>query len=160
MQSQGVSKEIDGKTYTMFTLPPMESHDLLVDFSRMAVPGIGPIVDAVFGGAEKGKGGFDQELGPDFFTRAARVLAESLDKETLKRMISEFAKVTIVKESGKLNEIFDAHFAGRLPAMYLWLGWGIEVQWGGLLGALKSSSQLQSAFEGLRSKSPTDSTSG
>jgi hypothetical protein len=156
MQTQGVTKEIDGKSYTMFTLPPLESHDLLVEFTKMVVPGAGPVIDAIVG---KGlKAAFELETGSEFFTRAAKVIAGSLDNAVLRKLINGFSKVTVVQGTGKLNEIFDVHFAGRLPAMYLWLGWGIEVQWGGLLGALKSSTQLQSAFEELRSKSPTGST--
>lgn len=157
MQTQGTSKEIDGKSYTMFTLPPMLSHDLLMDFAKMTLPGIGPVVDAIVGGKET-VSAMEQELGGNFFTNAAKIIAENLNKATVKRLIEEFSKVTVVQGAGKLNEIFEAHFAGRLAAMYLWLAWGLEVQWGGLLGALKTSTQLQSAFAELRSKSQPGST--
>lgn len=134
-QNQGINQTIDGKVYIMHMLPPLESNDLLIDVMKM----IGPSLGAFFDSVSKGKGGFDfeSELGPDFFTNAASSLFKSLDKTTVRNVINAFAKVTIVEGSGTLDQTLAIHFAGRLPALYKWIAWGMRVQWGGLASALR-----------------------
>lgn len=147
-QTQGASKEIDGKEYTMFQLAPMRSHDLLMDVVKMVGPSLGPVLDALISGSKDGKSvTLDTEIGPDFFTRAASSLFTSLDKATVKRVIDTFASVTMVEGSdGKLESHLEAHFIGRLAALYKWVAWGMAVQWGGLFSALGESTAAQGAI--------------
>lgn len=130
-QREGVTTTIDDKEYTMYMLPPMASHDLLVDVVGMVGPALGPALDALFTGDNAGdfESVMDQEVGVEFFTRAIGTLSKDLDKEVLRKVISEFKKVTFVG-GVELSKIFDVHFQGDLKNMYAWIGWGMYVQWG------------------------------
>jgi len=158
-QKAGVTKEIGDRSYVMYLLAPMESHDLLMDVVKMVGPSLGPLLDAAFSGGKKLD--MDKELGVDFFAKAAGSLFGSLDKAVVKRVMEKFAKVTRVEGSdGFLDKSLDAHFIGRLPALYQWIAWGMSVQWGGLWSALGDTVAARgAAMQALSpSQSLTDST--
>jgi len=144
-QTQPISTEIDGKTYTMYMLPPLRSHDLLMDVVKMIGPSLGPVFDVLFASNKKSGGEvLEQEIGPDFFSKAARTLFDSLSKGITKEIIFAFAEITQV-DNVTLKPIFDSHFMGRLDVMYRWLAWGMGVQWGKPLSALVSGVSGQGA---------------
>jgi hypothetical protein len=159
-QLEAVSQEIDGHQYEMYMLPPLDSHDLFMDVVKMVGPTLGPVIDALFAGRERKGAGLDdlleQEVGPDFFSKAATNLFGSIDKTVLKRVIEAFKEVTLVDKK-PLSKIFDVHFKGELASMYKWLGWGMKVQWGKSLSALVSGIQNQGAgmLNKMGSPSPT-----
>jgi hypothetical protein len=158
-QHEGVTETIEGKSYTMYMLPPMQSHNLLVDVVKMVGPALGPLMDTVF--SEKSKSGEDvleQELGSRFFERAAEKLFGGLDKAVFEKVVEAFKEVTHVDKK-PLAPIFDAWFSGDLATMYKWLMFGMKAQWGKSLSALASGLPLQSAKAKLKEVSQSLNTS-
>lgn len=161
-QTNSEKTKIGDKEYEMYMLPPMQSHDLLMDVAKMVGPALGPLIDALFSKAT-GKGADDlmgQELGTDFFTKAAGALFSGVDKSILKNVIDTFKEITFVGGT-PLKGIFEAHYLGKLDEMYKWIGWGMRVQWGKSLNALVSVinlPSLQSAQSAQASQSQIAST--
>ncbi len=143
-QFDGETREIDGNKYQVYMLGPMVSHDLLVDVSKMIGPSLGPVLDAFTNSAVSGKSVLDAELDVNFFTKAAGSLFASLDKTTLRNVINAMAEVTHV-DSKPLKPIFEAHFRGKLQAMYRWLAFAMQAQWGKCLSALVDNVQARGA---------------
>jgi len=161
-QQDGVTETIDGKQYKMYMLSPMVSHNLLMDVVKMVGPALGPLLDTVFSEAKKesSEDVLEQELGSDFFERAATKLFGGLDKAVLEKVINAFKEVTFVGEdAAPLTPVFDAWFAGDLAAMYKWLMFGMKTQWGKSLSALASGLPVQSAKAKLSSVLQSPSTS-
>jgi hypothetical protein len=130
--------QFDGHTYGMYQLPPMVSHDLLMDFTRMVGPAVGPLLDTLFA-AFSGKGVeavLEMDLTPSFFTAAAGSLFGGIDKRVIENTIRKFSEYSEVDGMKMTPGIFEAHFLGNLDAMYRWLAWGMKVQWGKSLRAL------------------------
>ena len=123
-QLDGVTKEIDGNSYTIYMLSPLLSHDLLLDLVKMVGPALGPVLDKIYGDKTE-NGLLQQSLGDDFFSKATSMLCVGLDKKILRDVI---ASVTHV-DGKPLKPVFDIHFRGRLDTMYKWMAFGIEVQW-------------------------------
>jgi len=138
-QMDGTSEVIDGQQYLVYMLPPMTSHDLLLDVVKMIGPALGPVFDVLFSDAvKKGKPEvLDQQVGPDFFTKAASALFSGIDKSVVRNVIDRMAEVTHV-DGKPLKGIFEIHFRGRLDVMYLWLAFAMKVQWGKSFGVLGS----------------------
>lgn len=143
-QKEGTQTRIGEHEYLMYMLPPMVSHDLLIDVAKMVGPALGPVLDALFSKAE----GADfsailgQEIGTEFFSKAASAIFGGLDKKVLKDVIKEFRGVTFV-DGKPLDPIFDFHFQGELGDLHHWLVWGMKVQWGKSFRALRNVAALQ-----------------
>lgn len=142
---------IGGKTYTMYMLPPMQSHDLLMDVAKMVGPSIGPVLDTVVGMLTGGgiEQAMDTELGPSFFTKAAGAFFGGVDKKVIRDTIEAFKGVSEVN-GAPLKGIFDAHFMGALEEMYQWVAWGMRVQWGKSLSALVAGLKDKGAIMAAR----------
>lgn len=129
-QLDGETKDIDGHKYTVYMLPPMTSHELLVDVSKMIGPALGPLID----GAQQQSDGLNYRA---LFDRAAQALFSGLDKAVLRALIDKMSEVSHV-DGKPLKPIFDGHFRGRLDWLYAWLAFAMKVQWGKPLSALTS----------------------
>jgi hypothetical protein len=151
-QMEGTSKQIGDKTYTMYMLSPMVSHDLLVDVVKMVGPALGPVFDVLFTGTKK-ELNLDQELDIAFFTKASSALFSGLDKSVFHAVIDAFKLVTHVDDK-PLDKIFDIHFAGKLEDMYQWIAFGMSVQWGKSLSALIGEISDRGANKKAESRSP------
>ena len=131
------ARTIGDHEFTMYMLPPMTSHNLLMDLLQMVGPGLGPVFDAL-GSKAQGKQIselLNEDLTSDFFTKAADALFRGLRKDVLENVIKMFRQVSQV-DGKQLDGVFDAIFLGRLDLMYQWLVWGMQVQWGKAFGAL------------------------
>ena len=160
-QADPHAKTIGEHEFVMYMLPPMQSHDLLMDVIQMVGPGLGPVFDAL-GSKAKDKALSDllsEDLTSDFFTKAAETLFSGLRKDVLEKSIKALRKVTQI-DGKSLDSTFDLHFLGRLDLMYQWLIWGFQVQWGKAFGALLGGIGQQGAVGIPRfGKSPSPSTS-
>lgn len=146
-------KVIDGKSFEVYMLPPMTSHDLLMDVAKMVGPALGPVLDKLFSG-DRSKGEvLEQEIGAEFFTKAASALFSGLDKKVLSDVMRALREVTHV-EGVPLDGIFDIQFKGNLDSMYKWLFFGMKVQWGKSLSALASAVPALPQGAKEESKSP------
>lgn len=145
-QMDGTSEVIDGQTYTIYMLPPMTSHDLLLDVVKMIGPALGPVFDVLFSDAVKQgkKEILEQQVGTDFFSKAASALFSGLDKGTVRNVIEKMIEVSQV-DGKPLKGIFDIHFRGRIDVMYQWLIFAMKVQWGKSFGVLGSVLTSQGA---------------
>lgn len=154
-QFDGETREIEGCKYTVFMLGPLESHDLLMDVSKMVGPSLGPLADVVFGGGKAGKDVGNTELDSTFFTRAATLFFSGMDKAVIRNVIGVMAENTHAN-GVPLKKIFQDHFRGKLHVMYLWLAFAFEVQWGKCLSALVSTVKTKGAeMTGVVSQSQT-----
>jgi hypothetical protein len=154
-QLDAEKKVIGGKTYEVYMLPPMQSHELLIDVAKMVGPALGPVLDKLFSG-DRSKGEvLDQELGVEFFTKAASALFSGLDKKVLNDVMSALRQVTHV-DGVALDTNFDFHFKGNLDSMYKWLFFGMKVQWGKSFGALVSAAPA--LHPGAKEESPSPKT--
>jgi hypothetical protein len=148
--------EIDEVKYEVYMLPPLLSHDLLMDVMKMVGPAIGPVLDKLFSGGRSAGEVLDMEVDAAFFSKAASALFSGIDKKVLGNVIKELSKVTIVAPGGNLNKIFDFHFKGELDKMYKWLAFGMKVQWGKSLGALVNA--VPQVPQGAKEESPSPKT--
>ncbi len=151
-QKDGVTETIGDHEYIMYMLPPIKSHNLLMDVARMVAPAIGDAVGALLSGKsdEKKADILEQEIGPELISSAISKLARDVNQKTSEKLISTFREMTHV-DGKQLDKIFDDHFRGALDEMYKWLFWGMRVQWGKSLSALVSGASGQGAAGGLAS---------
>lgn len=143
--------------YEMYMLPPMTSHELFIDVCKMIGPSLGPAIDALIKKLTPDSSLnnlLGQELSGDFFTKALTALFSGLDKKVLRDTIVAFKTVTHA-DGIPLEGIFDAHFHGRLDALYAWLLWGMRVQWGKSLSALGKGLLARGAAAQMKSVSPS-----
>lgn len=151
-------KEIDGVRFEMGMLPPRKSHRLLLSFSKMVGPSIGPLADSLIASSEgksiKNLLDLDVDLG-DLVEKVSKTFFADLDIDKIDEFMDAFAEVTFVKD-GPLNKVFDLFFLGRLDLMYGWFLWGIKIQWGKSVSALVKST-IQSA-QTAKSQSTSQNT--
>jgi hypothetical protein len=150
MSQQSIEiKEIDGKKFEMYMLTPIESNDLLIDVIKMIGPSLGPVFDMYFSKLKDAgvENIMEQEVGGDFFSKAAKALFTDIDKVVLNECIRLFRTQTHVDGANLNNDdVFTNTFSGKLGDLYKWLFWGMSVQWGksltdsisGLSGILQS----------------------
>lgn len=154
-QLDAEKKVIGGKTFEVYMLPPMDSHELLMDVAKMVGPSLGPVLDKLFGeGRSKGEV-LEQELGTEFFTKAASALFSGIDKKVLADVMQALREVTHV-DGVPLDGSFDMQFKGNLDSMYKWLFFGMKVQWGKSLGALVNAAPA--LHQGVKEESPSPKT--
>lgn len=129
------SREIGGQLYTVQALPTRRALQVMTRVLKMAAPGFGD-VNALELAAE--------QLGA--FVGAVTSLAAELDEGVLLFLCESFADVsrvqgTIPMHLGK-NAAggygFDEHFRGKLPDLFEWLRFAVEVTYGPLVPWLKS----------------------
>jgi hypothetical protein len=157
-QMDGETLELDGHKYTVYMLPPLASHDSLMDVAKMVGPALGPVFDVFLSSATGNKKPLpEMELDTAFFSRAASALFGGIDKATLRRIIDQMAEVTHV-DGKPLKPIFDAHFRGKLEAMYQWAGFAMKVQWGKSLSALVNAVRNRGAQVMGAAPSPSQAT--
>ena len=160
-QKDGVTETIGESKYVMYMLPPIQSHNLLMDVVKMVGPAIGDAVGAIFDGkpADKEIDILNMDVPGELISGALTKLFDGVNKKTLEQMISAFRGMTHVDDA-PLDKTFDNHFRGELDMMYKWLFWGMKVQWGKSFSALASGASGRGAGAGLGSlfKSPTTST--
>jgi hypothetical protein len=149
---------IGDNKYEMYMLPPIKSHNLLMDVAKMAGPALGQAISALFGGSASDKEVLEREVTVDLLSGALGKLFEDLNKQTMESVIAEFKSVTHV-DGKPLDKIFDIHFRGNLHGMYEWLAWGSRVQWGKSLSALVNGASGQGAFASLLGKAVSESPS-
>lgn len=160
-QKEGVTETIGENQYIMYMLPPLVSHDLLMDVTKMIGPALAALVGGIFGGKtpENAEEILEKEVNSDFLTTALERLFQDINKATLTKVIQHLRPMTHV-DGKPLDQIFDIHFQGELDGMYKWLFWGMRVQWGKSLSALMSGASGQGAGRALANlfPSPTIST--
>lgn len=142
-------KMFAGRTFKMFMLPPLDSHDLLLDVAKMLGPSVGNVLDALLKQGDKElklEQLLDMDLNGEFFAKISKQLFAALDKEIVRKVIASFRTVTHV-DNRPLDAVFDAIFTGKLGDMYQWLLWGMRVQWAGSFGALASVADGRGAEE-------------
>lgn len=130
-QKDGVSKEIDGRTYTVYMLGPTVAMDMLIDIGKV----VGPALSSLGQDAAV----LDQEINARFFASAASGLFANLNKATLREVTQTLAKTTLVDDVA-LDKIYESHFRGRLGSLAKWLAFALQVQYGNFLSALGDAS--------------------
>lgn len=166
------SRTIDGKTYVVLMLPPLEAHDVLMDLTKTVLPSFGNLlasfVGSPAGGGEEPGGAassfwdlIEQVSDREQMAEAFHALARSLDKEqvrALMRRMAELTRVQMGERQPTLSDVFDAHFQGRIMSMYRWLAYALEVNFGDFFGSLASDTGLSARLPVKdRSTSPSAS---
>ncbi len=121
------SEVIDGKTFVVYKLPPLDSNDLLIDILRALLPMAG----SVAGGTKaKGDSLLDLDIDADAMAGGVSALVAALDKPTIRNMISTLEGVSTV-DGQKLKDQFPIVFRDDISSMYVWLWFALKVQYSG-----------------------------
>ncbi len=158
-QQEGVTETIADREYTMYMMPPIASHNLLMDVAKMVGPAIGESLGALLSGKSGGDAAsvMEQQVTPELLSGALSTLFADINKTTMEKVIKAFREMTHV-DGAPLDKMFDRHFQGKLDEMYKWLAFGMRVQWGKSLSALASGASGLGAFRprpSSESESPT-----
>lgn len=123
------SKTIEGTTYDVSQLDASTGSKMLVRLGKL----IGPVLIELAKGNEA-----------DLGAALANISDADLD------IINDtFAKATVVHLGGdqapQLSRVFATHFAGNYGAMFEWLKFSVEVNYGNFLGGVLAKMKLASA---------------
>jgi hypothetical protein len=166
-QMDGKAREIEGHTYRVRMLDPMVASDLLVDIGKVIAPALGAIGGFALGekdGVSKllegdGNGSGETVVG-SAFERGVVGFVDRLEKQKLREIVETMARATALvvgpQEEPELWPLFNAHFGGRLVAMYKWLAFALEVQYADFFLAIGPAIGRAARSAGLdRSSSPS-----
>jgi hypothetical protein len=137
-QTSNQSTTIDGVTYTVYMLDPLEANDLMIDIGHVIGPSLGAIVAALKGNDTESI--LDAEPDPELLKEAISGLFQRIEKRKMREIISMLARMTEVNIDGKsprLDSILAMHFQGRLGKLYEWLWFAMKVQLGDFFDSAK-----------------------
>lgn len=143
-QSTPEKRTLGSYEYSVYMLPPLEAHDMLVDLGVSVLPSLGNVFAAFVGTEDPEQSSEAKDLweaiqdasNPDQMAKAFESLAVSLakNKGLFRDMIDKLSRQTMVRldddREPRLSDVFNTHFRGQLPAMYKWLAFALEVQFG------------------------------
>lgn len=145
---QTQEREIDGHRYQVTQLGATQGRKLLTRLAKA----LGPALAALVAGSPSDPKAAAPAASRENVGAAIKALAENLREEDLEAVIAALADRTMVQTDPTtdawvpLKGVFDAHFAGRYAAMFGWVAFGLEVNFGdffsasstigGVLGAL------------------------
>lgn len=135
-QLQSQTKAIAGRQFEVFKLPPLDANDVLIEIVEVVGPALGKLADAST--KAKKTSILDLELDEIEVGDAIEFIARSLTKERLRSLIGTMSTVTHC-DGKRLTEVFDIVFRGDLAAMYQWLFFAIEVNFGNFFDFLRSA---------------------
>ena len=125
------SREIGGLLYRVQPLATRKSLQVMTRVLRMAAPGFGDIASL-----ERAADGITA------LVSAAGILSGELDESVVLYLCEAFAEVTKVELApGKVLSLggptLDEHFRGKLPDLFEWLRFAVEVTYGPLVPWVK-----------------------
>ena len=136
-------RQIDGRTFVVHKLPPLDAQDILIDIIGAVGPAIGHVAAGVKvpSGPNDAKGSslVDREIDPGALAGGIQSLVGALDKDTMRLMVNTFAKVSMV-DGMPLAEQIPILFREDFALMYKWLWFALGVQFGGFFKMLPSVS--------------------
>lgn len=150
-QDDSKTKTIGKSTYRVYMLDPFVASDLFNDLVSIIAPALAAAKSAGGGEAileEAKSDDLEGLLDGLSFERPVSLFFERFNKSKQREIINILMKVTrVVSDDGqtavKLEDIFAAHFRGRLRDLYLWLGFALQVQFSdffeGALPAIKGA---------------------
>ena len=115
-----VKKVIGGEEYTFCQLPPKKSLKLLTRILKL----IGPALGGAMSEDGDAKNIMDLDLGMVVSQLCAR-----LDENEIEYIIDMLLSQVLHSGKGNLAQVFDQHFAGRLPHLFNVLGAALEVEY-------------------------------
>ena len=148
---------IDGHRYDMSMLGATASLRLFHRLFRMLGPSVGHLIDSI---GAKGKASLlDVDVSSKAFVAGFESLASAVSESDLEHVVDQLRKQTTLSlPEGKvipLAQVFDAHFQGRIGAMFQWLAWGLRVQYGDFWSALASMTPQGEGGESRAASDPT-----
>ncbi len=135
-QLESQTKAIAGRQFEVFKLPPLDANDVLIEIVEVVGPALGKLADAST--KAKKTSILDLELDEIEVGDAIEFVAKSLTKERLRSLIGTMSKVSHC-DGKRLADVFDIVFRGDLAAMYQWLFFAIEVNFGNFFDFLRSA---------------------
>lgn len=137
MQTDVQTKAISGSTYAVYMLPPRIANRVFIRIIKTVGPSLGVLLEELDDGdAKKGiKGGLEALMDNPklnsgaFIGNIAKELCARLDEDEIDEMMSILVKVSEV-DGMKMAGVFDAHFQGKIGALYAWFGFALQVQYG------------------------------
>jgi hypothetical protein len=137
---------IDGATYSIGTLPPRRSLRL----QNRLLRAIGPAIAQLIASVKPGPGGKVALGEVDLVAISAGVqglMAQLTPDEQDAIMAELLAPVSVVQDgrSAPVMAVFDAHFEGRLPAVYKLMWAALELNFGTFIGPLVGAARTAGA---------------
>lgn len=172
-QQQDHTIELDGLTFVVHKLDPLEAQDILIDLSHVLAKPAGRIVGAFGKGDGSGapmpgevaedeapsepESVFDLDVDLDKLGGGIEALMLSLDKQVARRIYHALAKVSHV-DGKKVATVGPIIFAQNLGLMYRWEWFALRAQFGNFTEIGGALGRLVELFKGLasRSTSPDD----
>jgi len=131
------SIDIDDVTYRVRALPTRKAIALLCRALKMSAPAFADVASL----AEAKRAAFGVGIA---------AFIGDLDEKVVTDVLDELAAVTMVVEDDGAKErplkaMLDVHFEGRLPQMFSWAQFALEVTYGPLIESLKAPAPAQAA---------------
>lgn len=143
-----VKKTIDGEQYTFYQMNPRKSLKLMTRILKL----IGAPVGTAFGGHEKTKSVFDQDINIGVIVEK---LCDRLDENEVEYIIDQLLSQVTVAGKGEISKVFDEHFAGRLPHLFKVVFACLEVEYGDFLAGLSGLTKSLGGRAGMTQGIPT-----
>lgn len=137
-----LSIEIDGANYTIGTLPPRRSLRL----QNRLLRAVGPAIAQLIASVKPGPGGKVSLGEVDVVAIAAGVqgLMAQLTADEQDAIMAELLSTVTVEQNGRsapVMSVFDAHFEGRIPAVYKLMWAALEANFGNFTGPLVAAAR-------------------
>lgn len=139
-QSDGSKKTIDGTEYVVYHLSPKKAARLLKRLLGVVAPALGLL--GAFKNLGQGKSLLDAEIDGALFSKLAAEALDRLDEPLLDDLLVSFSEVTLIGGGAKLNDVFEAHFRGKVAAMLEWLAFCLQNEYAEALKKIPAATGL------------------
>ncbi len=137
MQTEVQTKAISGSTYGVYMLPPRTANRMFIRIIKTVGPSLGVLLEELDESDDEAgiKGGLEALMDNPklnsgaFIGKIAKELCERLNENEIEEMMNTLMKVSEV-DGAKMAGVFDAHFMGKIGALYAWFGFALQVQYG------------------------------
>jgi hypothetical protein len=123
-----VRKVIDGEEYTFCQLPVKQSIRLLTRIIKFIGPSLGIGIHG-----EGIRSIADIEIDPGAIISN---LCSRIDEQEIEYIIDALLSQVLHNGKGNLQQVFDAHFGGRIPHLFKVVAAALEVNYGDFLGGV------------------------
>lgn len=133
-QLEAQSKQIEGRTFKVAKLPPLDAQDIMIDIGQALAPALGK---AAAGAAQAfGGSGADSLLDVDVedprISSGIAALVQGISKAKMRELVNTMASVSWV-DGMPLPQQMPIVFRGNLPLMYQWLWFALGVNFGNFI---------------------------
>ena len=126
-QTDAQEKTIDGHTFKVFKLAPLDAQDVLIDIGHALAPALGKAATAFDN--LKGQSIEDLDVDDPRVSTAISTLIQGITKEKMRGLVGTMASVTHCNGT-PLPRVQEQVFRGDLPLLYQWLWFALVTNFG------------------------------